>query len=197
MQDGVPCCLRAARAPAAKGCAVMGRSTGARGELLSVRQPNCRELSRRNCDLRSWRPPLCDHPIILDLADPRGGDAFDTNPTPARQPTTIQTKGRRQGPARHRRGRGEGRVLVVASPRDHAIEATHHHHKYLPNRPRQSRQEQAPRRPTRPRPRASPTRRRRTPPPRQSPRRPRPPRAPARGAPRPARRWPRVFRPRS
>ena len=73
----------------------------------------------------------------------------------------------------------------------------HHHHKYLPNRPRQSRQEQAPRRPTRPRPRASPTRRRRTPPPRQSPRRPRPPRAPARGAPRPARRWPRVFRPRS
>ena len=49
---------------------------------------------------------------------------------------------------------------AAVKARDHAVEATHHHHKYLPNRPRQSRQEQAPRRPTRPRPRASPTRRR-------------------------------------
>ena len=183
------------RAPARKG---LRGSTGARGELLSVRQPNCRELSRRKCE----RFGLGGHQIASiqshqPLARLRAGDASDTNPAPARQPTTIQTKGRRHGPARHRRGRGEGRVLVVASPRDHAIEATHHHHKYLPNRPRQSRQEQAPRRPTRPRPRASPTRRRRTLPPRQSPRRPRPPRAPARGAPRPARRWPRAFPPRS
>ena len=72
-------------------------------------------------------------------------------------------------------------VLVVANPRDHAIGPAHHHHKYLPNclrqsrqkpgthraaaRPRQSRQKRgtghgrSTRRPTRPRPRASPTRR--------------------------------------
>ena len=31
-------------------------------------------------------------------------------------------------------------VLVVANPRDHAIGPAHHHHKYLPNCLRQSRQ---------------------------------------------------------
>ena len=175
---------RGAHRPA-KGCAVMGRSAGARGGLLSVRQPNCRELSRPIASF-GLGGHLARHPIQSHqtLARPRAGDASDTNPTPARQPTTIQTKGGRHGGACHRRGRrgGDERVLVVANPRDHAAEPTHHHHhKYLPNcsrqsrqkpgthrtaaRPRQSRQKRgtghgrSTRRPTRPRPRASPTRR--------------------------------------
>ena len=171
------------------GCSVMGRSTSARCGLQLVSR------LRFHADNASFGlgGHLARHPIQSHqtLARSRAGDASDTNPTPARQPTTIQTTGRRHGPVRHRRGRrgGNERDLVVANPRDHAIGPAHHHHKYLPNcfrqsrqRPgihrgsppppvtaearHQSRQKQRARRPTRPRPRASPTRRRLHPTPR-------------------------------
>ena len=182
-----PCVL----ARPGKGCALVGRSTAA----VCVLQPFLDGGRLRSS--RHSMPPISqgDEPAN----EMRTSDAADERVlmvAEARHPTQFASVRRREGPVlRGPARRGVERTPTTSTPSSRRT--THHHHKYLPNPPRQSRQEQAPRRPTRPRPRASPTRRRRTPPPRQSPRRPRPPRAPARGAPRPARRWPRVFRPRS
>ena len=67
------------------------RCTAVDGRLAAGLLSTCSRLVvflRRNCELRSWRRPPCE-PIISALSRPRAGDASDTNPTPARQQTTI------------------------------------------------------------------------------------------------------------